>query len=115
LSFLEILDLSRNKITKLPAEVRNLTSLRVLSVMQNLLEDLPDELSDMNKLQVLKVSGNALKYPLKGVLEMKEAEVSASELADNEKESVVTAELKRFLKSRQPPPLRDPDILTDSM
>ena len=114
MSFLEILDLSRNKITVIPPEVRNLTSLRVLSVMQNLLDDLPDELCEMNKLQVLKVSGNSLKYPLKGVLEMKEAEVTASELLDSEKESAVTAELKKFLKSRQPVPIRDGDSSSDT-
>ena len=113
LSFLEILDLSRNKIAQVPAEIRHLTSLRVLSVMQNQLEDLPDELSGMSKLQVLKVTGNPLKYPLKGVLEMKESEVTASKLPDNEKESTLTAELKRFLKSRQPQP-RDFDSSSDS-
>ncbi|WEW55455.1 RAM signaling network component [Emydomyces testavorans] len=101
LSFLEILDLSRNKITRIPEEIRNLTSLRVLSVMQNFLEDLPSELSDMNKLQVLKVSGNSLNYPLKRILDMKEADIATPEMTDNEKESVITAELKRYLKSRQ--------------
>ncbi|PGH07864.1 hypothetical protein GX51_01574 [Blastomyces parvus] len=102
LSFLEILDLSRNKITKIPEDIRNLTSLRVLSIMQNLLDDLPTELADMTKLQVLKVSGNSLKYPLKRVLELKETDVSASEMTDNEKETAITAELKIFLKNRQP-------------
>lgn len=113
LSFLEILDLSRNKITEIPAEIQNLTSLRVLSVMQNLLEDLPDELSEMNKLQVLKVTGNPLKYPLKAVLETRETEVTTSKPPDNEKESTLTSELKRFLKSRQPLPL-DIDNNSDS-
>ncbi|EEP81922.1 predicted protein [Uncinocarpus reesii 1704] len=112
LSFLEILDLSRNKITKIPEEIRNLTSLRVLSVMQNLLEDLPSELSDMNKLQVLKVSGNSLKYPLKRILDMKEADITVTEMTDNEKGSALTAELKRYLKSRQLT-LLDVDNLTD--
>lgn len=101
LSFLEILDLSRNKITIIPEEIRNLTSLRVLSVMQNLLEDLPSELSDMNKLQVLKVSGNSLKYPLKRILDMKEADITTMEMTENEKESAITAELKRYLRNRQ--------------
>lgn len=70
--------------------------------MQNLLDDLPTELADMTKLQVLKVSGNSLKYPLKRVLELKETDVSASEMTDNEKETAITAELKLFLKTRQP-------------
>ncbi|KAK2780808.1 RAM signaling network component [Onygenales sp. PD_12] len=109
LNFLEILDLSRNKIKVIPEEIRNLNSLRVLSIMQNLLDDLPGELSDMSKLQVLKVSGNSLKYPLKRVLELKEADISASELTDNEKEAAITAELKKFLKNRQPPPQFDTD------
>lgn len=70
--------------------------------MQNLLDDLPVELSDMNKLQVLKVSGNALKYPLRRVLEFKEADFSAVDVTDNEKETAITAEIKLFLRSRQP-------------
>ncbi|PGH03791.1 hypothetical protein AJ79_07267 [Helicocarpus griseus UAMH5409] len=114
LSFLEILDLSRNKITKIPEEIRNLTSLRVLSIMQNNLDDLPTELADMNKLQVLKVSGNSLKYPLKRVLELKEADVSASEMTDNEKEAAITAELKIFLKNRQPVSQSDYDTCSET-
>ncbi|PGH27497.1 hypothetical protein AJ80_00738 [Polytolypa hystricis UAMH7299] len=102
LSFLEILDLSRNKITQLPEDIRNLTSLRVLSIMQNLLDDLPAELSKMNKLQVLKVSGNVLKYPLKRVLEMKEADISMlADITDNEKEAAITSGLKKYLRNRQ--------------
>ncbi|KAI1988087.1 RAM signaling network component [Ophidiomyces ophidiicola] len=102
LSFLEILDLSRNKIATIPGEIRNLTSLRVFSVMQNVLEDLPIELSEMSKLQVLKVSGNCLTQPLKRILELKEMEIAMTEMTDAEKESALTAELKRYLKSRQP-------------
>ncbi|KAL4785724.1 RAM signaling pathway protein-domain-containing protein [Aspergillus varians] len=108
LPLLEILDLSRNKISQLPEEIKKLTSLRVLSVMQNRLEDLPLGVSDMNKLQILKVAGNTLRYPLRKVLETSEAEIASSTMTDNEKEVALTAELKRFLKTRQP--ITTPDI-----
>lgn len=100
LPLLEILDLSRNKISILPDEVSKLKTLRVLSIMQNRLDDLPMGLSSMNKLQILKIAGNPLRYPLRRVLEASEAEV-AHAMTDNEKEVAVTAELKRFLKTRQ--------------
>ncbi|KAJ5304835.1 uncharacterized protein N7443_004495 [Penicillium atrosanguineum] len=101
LPLLEILDLSRNKINALPDEINKLKSLRVLSTMQNRLDDLPTGLSEMNKLQILKIAGNPLRYPLRRVLEASEAEITSSGMTDNEKEVAVTAELKRFLRTRQ--------------
>lgn len=109
LPLLEILDLSRNKISKIPEEIRQLKSLRVFSIMQNRLDDLPTGLSEMNKLQILKVAGNSFKYPLRRVLETKETELADLPMTDNEKEVAVTAELKRFLKSRQPVATPDPE------
>jgi len=100
LPLLEILDISRNKISHLPEEIKKLTSLRVLSVMQNRLEDLPLGLSEMSKLQILKVAGNPLKAPLRQALEDSESVIAPS-MSDNEKEVAVTAELKRFMKTRQ--------------
>lgn len=102
LPLLEILDLSRNKISQLPEEIKKVTSLRVLSVMQNSLKDLPLGVSDMSKLQILKVAGNPLRHPLRKVLETSESEITSSTMSDNEKEVALTAELKRFLKTRQP-------------
>lgn len=109
LPLLEILDLSRNKINALPDEINKLKSLRVLSVMQNRLDDLPTGLSEMNKLQILKVAGNPLRYPLRRVLEASEADIAPSTMTDNEKEVAVTAELKRFLKTRQPATTPEPE------
>lgn len=114
LPLLEILDISRNKISKLPNEIRRLSSLRVLSAMQNHLEELPLELSDMSKLQILKIAGNPLRYPLRGVLENVEAEMTPVSLADNEKEVALTAEIKRFLKMQQPVMPIDIDILNEA-
>lgn len=109
LPLLEILDLSRNKINSLPEEISKLTSLRVLSIMQNRLDELPLGLSDMSKLQILKIAGNPLRYPLRRVLESSEAEIDPTSMTDNEKEVAITAELKRFLKSRQPITTPDPE------
>ncbi|KAJ5915119.1 hypothetical protein N7454_011231 [Penicillium verhagenii] len=114
LPLLEILDLSRNKIGLLPDEIGKLKSLRVLSIMQNRLDDLPAGLSDMNKLQVLKVAGNPLRSPLRRVLEGLEAEMAPSAMSDNEKEVAITAELKRFLKSRQSASTPEPEAGPDS-
>ncbi|KAJ0420718.1 RAM signaling pathway protein-domain-containing protein [Aspergillus carlsbadensis] len=113
LPLLEILDLSRNKISQLPEEIKKLTSLRVLSVMQNRLDDLPLGVSDMNKLQILKVSGNPLRYPLRKLLDTSETEIASSAVTDNEKEVAVTAELKRFLKTRQPVTPQDYDKMNE--
>lgn len=109
LTFLEILDLSRNRISEIPEDVRNLTSLRVLSVKQNQLQDLPSELSDMNKLQVIKLAGNLLKQPMQSIIELKATDITASKMTDNERDRIITAELKRYLKGRQPPVLLDLD------
>ncbi|KAH8697192.1 putative cell morphogenesis protein Sog2 [Talaromyces proteolyticus] len=113
LPLLEILDLSRNKISRIPDEVRKLTSLRVFSIMQNRLDDLPAGLADMNKLQILKVSGNFLKYPLRRILENKESEVSSLSMSTNEKEAIVTAELKRILKTRRQSATPEPESGSD--
>ena len=113
LPLLEILDLSRNKINALPDEISKLRSLRVLSVMQNRLDDLPVGLSDMNKLQILKIAGNPLRHPLRRVLEASEAEI-APHMTDNEKEVAVTAELKRFLKTRQQATTPEPESSGDT-
>ncbi|KAJ5281558.1 hypothetical protein N7478_006930 [Penicillium angulare] len=114
LLLLEILDLSRNKISILPDEISRLKSLRVLSVMQNRLDELPVGLSDMNKLQILKVAGNPLRSPLRRVLETSETDMAPSAMTDNEKEVAVTAELKRFLKTRQQATTPEPELSTDA-
>lgn len=109
LPLLEILDLSWNKITSIPEEISKLSSLRVLSVIQNRIDELPLALSDMGNLQILKFAGNPLRYPLRRIVESSEAEISHSVMTDNEKEVAITAELKRFLKGRQPVMVPDPE------
>jgi hypothetical protein len=115
LPLLEILDLSRNKITTLPDEIKKLSSLRVLSIMQNRLDDLPPGLSDMNKLQILKVAGNPLQSPLRRTLEDSENDMASSAMTDNEKEVAVTADLKRFLRVRQQANTPEPEGGNETM
>lgn len=76
--------------------------------MQNRLDDLPAGLSEMNKLQILKVAGNPLRYPLRRALEACEANIAPA-MTDNEKEVAVTAELKRFLRTRHAATTPEPE------
>lgn len=82
--------------------------------MQNRLDDLPVGLSDMNKLQILKVAGNPLRYPLRRVLEATEVDIAPSKMTDNEKEVAVTADLKRFLRTRQAETTPEPETEADA-
>ncbi|KZZ92769.1 RAM signaling pathway, SOG2 [Ascosphaera apis ARSEF 7405] len=113
LPYLEILDLSRNRITEIPERISQLTSLRVLSIMQNMISDLPDELSGMTQLQVLKLTGNPLKPALKKILERRgEKNATPAELAD--REPSLTFEIKKFLKGRQQQQSMNNAVSTDN-
>jgi Leucine-rich repeat (LRR) protein len=52
--------LSHNKISELPAEISNLTSLECLNLFNNHLEDLPSTISNLPKLRELNVALNRL-------------------------------------------------------
>ncbi|MHA2096748.1 MAG: leucine-rich repeat domain-containing protein, partial [Candidatus Hodarchaeales archaeon] len=56
--FLELLDLSHNQLTSLPASIGNLKTLKILNLDNNQLSSLPDSLSQLNNLEVLKLSSN---------------------------------------------------------
>lgn len=102
LNQLEILDISRNKVRKISSDIRNLKSLRVFSLVHNRVEDLPTELCEMTKLQILKIAENPLRFKLKKVVEAKESEVSFSEMTYHERETVITSEIKRYLRESHP-------------
>ena len=82
--------------------MKNLSSLRVFSVAYNRIEELPPEICEMSKLLILKVAENPLRFKLKKTIEAKEAEVGLSEMNENERETAVTAEIKRHLRETQP-------------
>lgn len=104
---LEILDISRNKIKRLPKEIHHLKSLRVLSLIHNRIEDLPTEMCEMNMLEMIKLADNPLRFRLQKTIEAKEAEVSFSELSEQEKEKAITVGIKRYLRAAHPvvPPI----------
>jgi Leucine-rich repeat (LRR) protein len=61
---LEILDLSKNKITTFPESPGLLNRLKVLSLSKNRLYTLPTYLVDFKHLRVLKVDGNPIEWPV---------------------------------------------------
>ncbi|RMZ81357.1 hypothetical protein DV738_g2160, partial [Chaetothyriales sp. CBS 135597] len=101
LPWLEILDISRNKIRTISPEISNLTSLRVFALISNRVEDLPVELIEMKKLQILKLADNPLRLRLKKIIDAKEKDTALSGLTENERETVITAELKKYLARSQ--------------
>nr|XP_013004399.1 leucine-rich repeat-containing protein 1 [Cavia porcellus] len=54
------LDVSENKLERLPEEISGLTSLTDLVISQNLLETIPDGIGKLKKLSILKVDQNRL-------------------------------------------------------
>lgn len=57
---LKTLDLSRNKLTILPAEIGLLLKLEELDVTSNKIEDMPKEIGKLNRLRILKFRNNKL-------------------------------------------------------
>lgn len=95
---LEILDLGRNQLRILPADIAKLTSLKVLSVPKNHIRELPLCLADMGSLQVLKFEGNPISFPPKDAFQV-QASSPPNEGRDSEvTEVAVTSHIKKFLK-----------------
>ena len=98
---LQVLDLSRNKITQLPEEMQNMKSLRFLSVMHNNIEDLPLSLGFLESLRLLKLTGNPLKESLKHIADGNDSTPSplVSSIGENERDTVSTIRIKQYLKA----------------
>lgn len=62
---LEILDLSKNKLSAFPQEPGNLSKLKVLSLSNNKINALPAYLTDFHSLKVFKVDGNPIEWPVR--------------------------------------------------
>lgn len=98
---LEILDLSRNKLSRVPDEINNMKALRVLSLLDNNIGDLPPCLGLLDALKILKIAGNPLKPNLMRIVDGSDSSSSPPliALAENEKESLMTRKIKKHLKA----------------
>lgn len=93
---LEILDVSRNRITVIPPKIANLTSLKVLAIAKNRIEELPVCLGDINSLQVLKLDGNPLKFPPPEVCRIQENVPSPAN--ENVRDAAIATQVKKFMR-----------------
>lgn len=97
---LEILDLSRNKLTRVPDEIKEMKTLRVLSLLNNNIGEIPPCVGFLDTLRIVKLAGNPLRGNLKNIVDGNDTASSPlTALADNEKEAIVTRKIKKFLKS----------------
>ena len=101
LPLLEILDMSRNKLQRIPEEIKSLSSLRVFSMMQNRVQELPWSICDMKELSILKITENPLRFRLQRLIEQKEEELSKTINTNNTREMAVTVEIKKFLQEER--------------
>jgi hypothetical protein len=87
---LEVLDLSRNRVSDIPLNITRLSNLKVLALQGNLIQTVPHSLSDMEGLQVIKLENNPLISPL--------AEILTDGSSDG---YVTTARIKLWLSANQ--------------
>ena len=85
------LDLSYQKLEKLPKEIENLNNLQRLSLWRNHLKALPREIGKLNNLQRLELGGNQLKALPKEIGNLKNLKklyLRNNKLSEKEKEKV---------------------------
>jgi hypothetical protein len=113
---LQILDLSRNKLTRIPEDISSMRQLRVLSVMNNSLERLPLSIAHLESLRIIKLAGNPLSDGLKGVVDGHDGSPSfmVAPVAENEKDTHITSKIKQYLKAEAAALESDGDSRFDS-
>jgi len=61
LSEIQVIDLHKNSLEKLPEDIGHLANLRTLYIQDNKLKQLPNSIGSLKNLQTLNISGNSLK------------------------------------------------------
>lgn len=99
---LQVLDLTKNKLSRIPEEVGSLRALKVFSLRDNNLEALPLSLGSLEALRVLKVAGNPLNEALSRIVVENETTPSplSSQVVDNERDASITIRIKQYLKRK---------------
>lgn len=90
--------MSRNKLTKIPEEIKAMKALRVLSLTNNVIETVPFTIASLD-IRILKLAGNPLNPDLARLVEGGALSPSRVTLPDNEKETIITRKLKKYLKT----------------
>lgn len=98
---MEILDLSRNKITEVPDEIEHLKALRVFSIQNNNVRDLPFCLGSITTLKLLKVTGNPLNPTLQRILDDSDSSATQSPNSkdENERDTKLTIKLTEYMRN----------------
>ena len=102
LTQLQILEISRNRLTEVPDEIESMKALRVLSIQNNDIRDLPNCLGSINALKMLKLTGNPWEPGIKRILESCEHSPMQSPAPEdpNERDTLMTTPIKEFLRGR---------------
>ena len=98
---LEVLDLNKNRLHRVPEEIKELKALRLLNVMNNNLETIPFCIGHMDNLKVVKLGNNPLNDGLREIYDSIDASPSAQAAGlkefPNEKDGVITIRMKKHL------------------
>jgi len=98
LTALEILDISNNRLQRLPDEISNLSSLKVLAISRNRIERLPTSLGDISSLRMLKFDKNRLVFPPSEICSLRDDTPTPAD--ENEREALITSQIKKYLRQQ---------------
>ena len=98
---LGILDLSKNRLHRVPEEIKELKALRLLYLMNNNLETIPFCIGHMDNLKVVKLVNNPLNDGLREIYDRIDGSPSTHTVGlkefPNERDGFITMGIKKYL------------------